>query len=412
MKLKTFQAKTMAEALAQVKKHMGRDAVILHTRTFTRGGLFGLGGCPMVEITAARNVADLPKYANRARLARKTGCQTASAEGVAAPMVPTSSRPQAGPAELTGLRTEMSAVRSMVRDLVRETRRSQVPSLPNELFDTYLELVQNEVSEDLAQKLVQSVRQRLGDKGLSDKAAVRRQLAEFLTSMVPVAGPIQLADRTGPTVIALIGPTGVGKTTSIAKLAANFRLREHKRVGLITVDTYRIAAVEQLRTYAQIINVPLEVVMSPAQMSSALRRLGDCDVVLIDTAGRSPNDPDHLKELQAYLEQAHADEVHLVLSSTASPQALERVWKGFGPLGIDRVMFTKLDEAIGFGVIAETLLKVGARLSYLTTGQDVPDDIEVGKSSRVAELVLGAGLSGPTPLNAGQPGGARTASGQ
>lgn len=393
----------MAQALAQVKKHLGPEAVILHTRTFTRGGVFGLGGSAMVEITAARNAADLPKYANTSRLRRKKGDQGVNADGAAQPMVSTSAIPPVNSSEVIGLRTEMNAVRSMVADLVRHTRRSQAPSVPEELFDAYLELVGNEVSEELAQKLIERVRDRLGDKGLSDKSAVRRQLAGFLASMVPVAGPIQLSDRAGPTIIALIGPTGVGKTTSIAKLAANFRLRENKRVGLITVDTYRIAAVEQLRTYAQIINVPLEVVTSPAQMTSALHRLGDCDVVLIDTAGRSPNDTDHLKELKAYLDQAKADEVHLVLSSTASPKALERVWQGFGPLGIDRVMFTKLDEAIGFGVIAETLLKVGARLSYLTTGQDVPDDIEVGHAGRVAELVLGAGIFRSGSMNAAKP---------
>ena len=291
--------------------------------------------------------------------------------------------------EISALSAELGAVKSLVGDLVRETRRSLKPSLPEQLFENYLHLVENQVSEEIAQQLVVRVRQELDAGQLSDPAAVRRKLASFVESLLPTAGPIQLPALAGATVIALVGPTGVGKTTTIAKLAANFRLRENRSVGLITVDTYRIAAVEQLRTYAQIINVPLEVVMTPAQLPGALQRLRESDVVLIDTAGRSQTDAIRMSELKCYLDQAKPHETHLVLSGTSSQQIVDEVLERFGVLGIDRVIFTKLDEAIGFGVILNSLQEAGARLSYVTTGQDVPDDIEVGDASRMAGLIVG-----------------------
>jgi len=394
MKLKTFQAKTMAAALEQVKRQLGRDAVILHTRTFTRGGLFGWGGRPMVEITAARSVADLPRYADQSRVSTRSG----RPNGKTIPAAPTTSAtaaPRVAP-EVSELTAELGAVKSLVRDLVRETRRSLQPSLPEQLFESYLHLVENQVSEEIARQLVERVRDELDQTKLRDPAAVRRKLAAYVEALLPTTGPIVLPSLPGPNVIALVGPTGVGKTTTIAKLAANFHLRENRSVGLITIDTYRIAAVEQLRTYAQIINVPLEVVLTPAQLPGALERLRGCDVVLIDTAGRSQNDTIRLNELRCYLEQAKPHVVHLELSGTSSQQFVDEVLERFSTLGVDRVIFTKLDEAIGFGVILNSLQQAGARLSYVTTGQDVPDDIEVGDASRVAGLILGEKLrSGP-----------------
>jgi flagellar biosynthesis protein FlhF len=387
MKLKTFQARTMAKALAQVKRHLGRDAVILHTRTFTKGGLFGWGGHPMVEITAARHTSGVPVYDPAGRTSGKPASQDAKADGAASSMAPTAAaNPTSDNAELTA---EVGALKSLVHQLVRETRRWRAPSLPEGLFDAYLRLVQGRVSDELARQLVSEVARELGESEVRDPVAVRRRLAQYLESMLPTGGPIQLAPGPGPTVIALVGPTGVGKTTTIAKLAANSHLRQHRKVGLITVDTYRIAAVEQLRTYAQIINVPLEVVLTPAQLAAALERLSDRDLILIDTAGRSQNDPLRMNELRCYLEQAKPHEIHLVLASTASQRVVDQVLERFGHLGVDRVIFTKLDEAVGFGVILTSLQKAGARLSYVTTGQDVPDDIEVGQVTRLAELMLG-----------------------
>jgi flagellar biosynthesis protein FlhF len=217
---------------------------------------------------------------------------------------------------------------------------------------------------------------------------VRAFLRSRVEAMLPTAGPIAVRDDGQPTVVALVGPTGVGKTTTIAKLAANFCLREQRRVGLITIDTYRIAAVEQLKTYAQIIDVPLKVVTSPDELRSAVTEMADRNVIFIDTAGRSQRDAIKVKELKGYFAAVRPSEVHLVLAGTSSATVLAQAAERFSEIGIDRVIFTKLDEAVGFGVILSCLDKVEAKLSYVTTGQDVPNDIMVSKGRDLARRIL------------------------
>ena len=225
----------------------------------------------------------------------------------------------------------------------------------------------------------------------------------------------------------------MGKTTTIAKLAAQFKLREHKRVGLITTDTYRIAAVAQLKAYADILSVPLEIVYTPEELVETMRKMRSFDVVLIDTSGRSQNDAEHLSDLQAFLTHARlaaappeaADapagsddaaqdyqplETHLVLSCTSHSTQLRQVIERFTPVGIDRVVFTKLDEAVGVGVILNIAHRLDVQLSYLTAGQDVPDDIEVSSRRRIAELMLNPKKpdAEPAPAPAVQPSPAPT----
>jgi len=156
----------------------------------------------------------------------------------------------------------------------------------------------------------------------------------------------------------------------------------------------RIAAVEQLKTYAQIIDVPLEIVTSPEQMREALGRMADREIIFIDTAGRSQRDPIKIKELKCFFEAVPPHEVHLVLSSTCGEAVLKETIGQFQEVGVNRVIFTKVDEAIGFGVVLACLEKANAKLSYITTGQDVPDDIEVGEGRLITDLILGVDSGG------------------
>ncbi len=377
----------MAEALEEVKRQYGRSAVILNTRTVTKGGLLGLGGKPCVEITAARAMADLPAPLRRGGIPRRS-------ERIAATPVVASNAAQPAKANVESpapdaLVKEVGALRSLVGDLVRETRRSRLPTVPAELHEHYQTLVENRVAEELAARLVEEARRKLTVRQLREPAAVRGQLAASLAAMLPTGEPIRVQSHGTPYIVALIGPTGVGKTTTIAKLAANFCLRENRKVGLITIDTYRIAAVEQLKTYAQIIDVPLEVAMSPDQMKEAVGHMADRDVILIDTAGRGQRDAGKLNDLLAFFTAVKPHEVHLVLSATCEEGVLSQAIERFSGIGIDRVIFTKLDEAVGFGVILNCLEKAKARLSYVTMGQEVPNDIEVGAGRTIAGLILG-----------------------
>jgi len=376
----------MAEALRKVKKHLGREAVIVSTRTVRQGGFLGFGGTRRTEITAARRMSDLPKLLRAGSIPIRSG-GIERADGAATTMTATLATQTAD--VQTSILSEVGTLKSLVVDLMHETKRSRGPEVPEPLFDTYLKLVQNEVAEELAQALVARVRDELAGDLLKDADAVRRRLAVAVESMLPTAGPIKIDQGKGPALIALVGPTGVGKTTTVAKLAANFRLREKRRVGLITIDTYRIGAVEQLRTYAQIIDVPLEVVMTPQQLSQSVARMSDQDIVLIDTAGRGQRDTVKLNELKAFFAAVRPNEVHLVLSGAGREAVLSETVERFAGIGIDRVIFTKLDEAVGFGVVLSCLKKANAALSYVTTGQDVPDDIEVGQGRKLANLIVG-----------------------
>jgi flagellar biosynthesis protein FlhF len=181
-------------------------------------------------------------------------------------------------------------------------------------------------------------------------------------------------------------------TTTIAKLAANLILKEKHSVGLITIDTYRIAAIDQLKRYADIIGAPLRVVANPDEIAGAVAAMRDREFVLIDTAGRSPSDTLKLSELRNFIQVAGADEVHAVLSATSSQPCIEHALDRFGQVRIDRIIFTKLDETEHVGVLLNVLHKVNKPLSYVTTGQDVPDDIEVARGRRLAQLILGSTL--------------------
>lgn len=369
----TFQGRTMNEALARVRAALGRDAVILHTRTYHQRQWLGLKRYQVCEIMARNEV---PVAAKKPMLAPAGPARLLDT-------------PAATGAMLVGLASEMTALKSLVADLVRRTRSQQAPHVPEQLMEHYTHLIQNHVAEELAADVVQAIQGQVHPEHLRNAAFVRDKLAEHLEKLLPAAGPLVRTKQHGPHVVALIGPTGVGKTTTIAKLAANLKLRERRSVGLITMDTYRIAAVEQLRKYADIIGSPLEVVISAEDLKEKLKGMAQREFVLIDTAGRSPGDAIKLGELRGALAAAEPDEVHLVLSATASPECLEWAAKNFGQVRVDKLIFTKLDEAVHLGTVLNMVRKVNKKLSYITNGQDVPDDIAVGEPRRLARLILG-----------------------
>ncbi len=211
------------------------------------------------------------------------------------------------------------------------------------------DLIEADVDEAIAREWIDRLRGESGPRSLDDAALVmKRAWSSMLEAEIAVSGPIT-TEANKCRVVALVGPTGVGKTTTIAKLAANYRLREKRRVGLITVDTYRVAAVEQLRTYADIIDLPMEVVATPREMREAVARMSHLDLVLMDTAGRSPRDEVKIQELKSMLAEAEPDEVHLVLSSTAGAKSLINTAERFADVGTTALLLTKLDEAHSLG---------------------------------------------------------------
>ncbi len=295
---------------------------------------------------------------------------------------------QAGFSDSAELANKLDTIQQMLAEFGRTHRARPGQEIPDELFHIFTDLIDSDVEEDLAREFVFRLKNEATPEQLSDPVAAKALLAAMVESELQVREPIQAIPGQRK-VVALVGPTGVGKTTTIAKLAANFRLRDSVKMGLVTVDTYRIAAVEQLRTYAEIIDLPMKVVTNPLEMRRALDELTGLDLVLIDTAGRSPRDELRIQELKSLLNEAHIDEVHLVLSMTSSARALKATADKFATANISSLILTKLDEAPGLGSILSASRQIPFPVSYVTTGQDVPNDIEPANASRLSRLVLG-----------------------
>ena len=460
--VRTFKAATMQEALDIVRRELGPEAVILHTREIPQPRFLKWRSVKeKVEVTAGtginvrtprallastgtrnsatsgtaakagsgyrRSDADLapppsllvspsPAKAGTTRMPAATTRfpeRPVSAESNAprqytvpgnhataypAPVAafPTAPVSQAGPVSRRGpalneqhsaITRQLSSIQQMVAQLSRGSLQ-KVEEMPAEMFQLYTELIDVEVEEELARDLIHELKQSSAGESPVDARTTKTRLRGMVESEIRCAPPIGTTPGRRR-VVALVGPTGVGKTTTIAKLAANFRLRDGIRMGLVTVDTYRIAAVEQLRTYAEIIDLPMKVVTSPREMRRALDELSGLDLVLIDTAGRSPRDELKIQELKSLLAEAQVDEVHLVLSLAGSPRSLQATAEKFAAAGTTAMILTKLDEAVGMGSLLSVARRVPLPVSYLTTGQDVPDDIEHAIARRVARLILG-----------------------
>jgi flagellar biosynthesis protein FlhF len=215
---------------------------------------------------------------------------------------------------------------------------------------------------------------------------LRERLNKSIAAGISCSGPFKVK-KNAVRILALVGPTGVGKTTTIAKLAA-LAYKQGVTVALITIDTFRIGAVAQLQTYSSIMDIPMEIASTPAELAESIEAHADKQLILIDTAGRNPRDRKRIQEIKSFLEVNPDIETHLCLSATTRDSELTQAVTRFGVLPISRMIFTKLDESMSFGCIVNTHLRNKLPLSYFTTGQRVPEDIETATPQRVADLVV------------------------
>lgn len=378
MKIHTFRAKTMQEALDLVRRDLGPDAAVLHTRELNSGLLSRLVWGREYEIAASCDAGVPSKFSS------SENWQLATSPTLLPDMDYRETYRRHFRYEMG---TELDELRFRSAELDFESGDSSVRHLPDELFQVYTDLIEADLDQCVAQEFIEHLRNH-ATIDLTDRYDMRAELTQLVESKLRLNGPIQTSSSEGR-VVALVGPTGVGKTTTIAKLAANYRLRERKSVGLITVDTYRIAAVEQLRTYAEIIDLPMVVVSTPREMRDAMARMKSLDLILMDTAGRSPRDDVRIQELKSLLAEADPSEVHLVLSAVGSAKSLVTTAERFAAVGTTAMIVTKLDEATGLGNLLSVIRGCQLPISYLTDGQNVPDDIQVAQSRSLAQRILG-----------------------
>jgi flagellar biosynthesis protein FlhF len=392
MDIKTYRAKTMRDALELVRRELGPSASVLHTREVNSGPLRRLvfGRKYEVAASATMNVPSrLPESFAQPEVEYSFHSPAPAYESIVTPAeVEVDYRARYRDDFRRQVAGQLDELHAMVEKLCEHAASAPAHDLPESLFHVFTSLIEADVDETTAREWIDRLRSEGAPRSLDDAAVVMNRVAEYLESQISVSGPISI-DANKCRVVALVGPTGVGKTTTIAKLAANYRLREKRRVGLITVDTYRVAAVEQLRTYADIIDLPMEVVATPREMREAVARMNHLDLVLMDTAGRSPRDEVRIQELKSMLTEAEPDEVHLVLSSTAGAKSLINTAERFADVGTTSLLMTKLDEAHSLGHLVSVVQSVPLPVSYLTDGQNVPDDIEVARSGALASMLLG-----------------------
>ncbi|HZD59699.1 MAG TPA: flagellar biosynthesis protein FlhF [Anaerolineae bacterium] len=376
MKIKRYEASSMEEAVAKVKLDLGPEAIILYTRRLQRQWPFSLFNKSGVEITAALDVNPVDQREN----------------GIRGKGLPHDSM-ELYSEKLDLLQLEIEEIKSIVKTIADELADPLFQGMPTCFLDTYERLLQSKVANDRAKRLIRSARDRLSPSELADPDVLRKTLIDELVKLLPVSAPLSLDDGR-QRIIALIGPTGAGKTTTIAKLAARYCLYEGKKGVFLTADTYRIAAVDQLRTYADIIGVPTEIIFSNQDAREALEKHQDKDLVFIDTAGRSPHNEMQINELVGLMNACSPDEIHLVLSMTTKMTDQMNAIKRFSVVPVNRLIFTKLDETNTPGTMLNIVDKVEVPISYLTIGQNVPEDIKVAESRELACAILGVPFDG------------------
>jgi flagellar biosynthesis protein FlhF len=397
MEIKTFKAKTMRDALELVRRELGPSASVLHTRELNSSLMGRVLFGRKYEVAASATV-NVPSRMPEGAQVSGVRCQVSEPVRHLTPDTRHLNVPQAHldvdyrsqyrddfRRQVAGQLDELHA---MVEKLCQRTASNPAHDLPEALFRVFTDMIEAEIDEGIARAWIDRIRDCRDSHELSDAMLVKARVAQLLEEEIRVQGTIA-TDAGRCRVVALVGPTGVGKTTTIAKLAANYRLREKRRVGLLTVDTYRVAAVEQLRTYADIIDLPMEVVATPREMREAVARMSHLDLILMDTAGRSPRDEIKIQELKSMLAEAEADDVHLVLSSTAGAKSLLATAERFADVGTTALLLTKLDEANSLGHLVSLVRDCRLPISYLTDGQNVPDDIQVAERRRLAYLLMG-----------------------
>jgi len=356
MKVKSFRASSISEALSMVKRELGSEAVILRTRRLNRVGPGIGGGVPRFEVTAS--VEDTPTFSHSPRVMKGEKGQT--------------------------LRMELVELRRAFEALARQVKSRSVSAWQGELGELADKLVAGGIDESIIDQAIHEVNSRGG--GLSGED-LSKTILSHITGRVSLAGGLSLKNN-GPKVVALVGPTGVGKTTTIAKLASIFSVIRRRRVALVSCDTYRIGAVEQLKTFADIVSLPVSVVLSPGDMQAAIKKYAGYDLVLIDTPGRSPNDRKHLQELSVLMSAANPDEIHLILSAGTRYQDLLDILEKFQLIPITHLLFSKIDETSRYGDMISLAIHTSKSISYLTTGQNVPDDITTPRPESLCRMLL------------------------
>lgn len=350
MQVKKYVGENIQDVIWKVKADLGSEAIIIHTHRFKEGGLFGwLGAKEKVEVVAA-----------------------VAPENNSLPETPS---PQAenNTKYFNNLQKQILDLKNFMQSsLGKSSLTAKYSPIVEGIYNSLLD---NEIESALAETIVEKIQAEIPEAKLNQDNLIREHLAVFLKEIIQLGEPIKISNKKGR-LVAVVGPTGVGKTTTLAKLTAYFSLMENQDVVLLTADTYRIAAVEQLKTYGEIMDIPVEAVYTSEELVQALEKYQNKDLIFLDTAGRSQKNNEQMLELKELLTAVCPEEIYLVLSATTKYKDLLDIVSNFKQVNFNKLIFTKLDETADCGAIISLLNYIDEPVSYLTIGQNVPDDIK------------------------------------
>lgn len=402
MIIKKFQGNTEEEAVQQAKEELGTNVVIMNIKVVKPKGFFRIFKSNTVEVTAAvetnEPTSPAPKVPVTTPPKKQESIQLEADEPIKVPVS------QERKDKTSGIEERLESLQQLIekqlgneksgekQETIELDKKEEVQSKKENLSFIkliYRVMLENEVDEKYANQIIDETEQIMK----SDKS-VDYILANVYQKMILKFGQpkeIEFSEKK-PKILFFVGPTGVGKTTTIAKLASKLKLDGKKKVALITADTYRIAATEQLRTYANILDVPFSVIYSPEELEGNIKNLKEYDAILVDTAGHSHKNKEQQESINQLLHSVgneYEKETYLVLSATTKYKDLLEIVDAYAGITDYSIIFTKLDETSTYGNILNVKLYTGAILSYITNGQNVPDDIEVFHTQRIVKKLLG-----------------------
>lgn len=356
MKIKKYTGSTTFEAMTKLKKDLGSEAVVLNTRTIRKKGLFNIFKKPIVEITAAYKTKEL------------TSNQRFKYD------------------ELNKIDNELVVIKKMMEDISDSTIKTN-NQLPIELRDYEINLTKNGVEGLIAKVILKELSEQVNFEG-KDKESVKRIVKYTLLEYIGEVKPLQMNNQYQK-IVFFIGATGVGKTTTLAKIAAQLVMKKKYDIGLITSDTYRIGAVEQLKTYSDILKLPLEVSYNQEDMIKILTKFKGKNLLFVDTAGRSHKDLNINDEIYKTMNSIINKEIYLVISGTTDYNTLKSIIEHYSFIEDYKIILTKIDECENFGNILNIKYLTQNPIAYITIGQDVPSDIEVLDKEKVVNSLIG-----------------------
>ncbi|SHN16398.1 flagellar biosynthesis protein FlhF [Gracilibacillus kekensis] len=358
----------MPEVMQVVRKELGSDAVILNSKVIHEGGFLGLFKKRKIEVLAAIDQTSLPK--------KKTDLS----------IMPDVKQSKVQPNKATSNQDDVLKELRDMKKWMQQNNNQTSEFLPTFQL-IYEKLLKQEVDQEIAYDLIETIQARLNQNEI-EESEIWKQISFEIKHRLSNKGTFGMTTF-DKKYIHLVGPTGVGKTTTIAKLAAHCVLKQQKKVAFITTDTYRIAAIEQLKTYSKILDIPIEIAYNLDDYQKAKDKFHDYDFVFVDTAGRNFRDEKYIKELGKIVDLNHEVDTFLVLSLTTRGSDLEDIYKQFHNIPLKQLILTKKDETKTYGSVLNLCLKHNIGVAYITNGQDVPDDIEELSIEKMAKLIVG-----------------------